>query len=148
MAEAEFVNLDPGLRPHQTRKYFKTRRRVLILEDDRLMGQMLTMILDDMGFEITMANNGITAFAMLQQQQLDFIILDVLLAEAAGFEICSSLRLNPATKDIPLLVITSRPDEKNIEQALQLGIHHFLSKPFTEDELLQEILILLRDHSQ
>jgi chemosensory pili system protein ChpA (sensor histidine kinase/response regulator) len=79
---------------------------------------------------------------------LDFIIVDVLLGEAGGFEICSSLRVNPATKDIPLLVITSRPDEKNIEQASQLGIHHFLPKPFTEDELLQEIFALLMDRSR
>lgn len=148
MAEAEFVNLDPVLRPQPTPKYFEAKRRVLIVEDDRLMGQMLTLILDDMGFEVATANNGMTAFAKLQQQPLDLIILDVLLAEAAGFEICSSLRLNPTTKDIPLLVITSRPDEKNIEEASQLGIHHFLPKPFTEDELWQEIVALLMDRSR
>lgn len=142
MEEAEFTNLDPGLGPPQTHKHFETKRRVLIIEDDRLLGQSIAMILEDIGFEVVLVDNGITAFAHLQQPP-DLILLDVLLTEAAGFEVCLGLRVNPATKDIPLLVITSRLDGKSIEQAVQLGIRHSLLKPFTEDELLREVIPLL-----
>ena len=64
-----------------------------------------------------------------------------------GFEIYSELQANLETKDIPVLIITAWADERHLEKAAQLGIRHFLAKPFTEDELLYEILSLLRDSS-
>jgi CheY-like chemotaxis protein len=97
MAEAELVNLDPVLRPQQTRKYFEAKWKVLIVEDDRLMGQMLTMILDDMGFEVTTANNGITAFAKLQQQPLDFTIPSPKISEKRAIDYHAFL-IRPKTK--------------------------------------------------
>jgi chemosensory pili system protein ChpA (sensor histidine kinase/response regulator) len=68
-----------------------------------------------------------------------------LLPEVDGFEIYSRLQADPKTKSIPVLIITAWADERHIEKASQLGIRHFLAKPFTEDELLREILSLLRD---
>ncbi len=134
--------------PKQARKYFEENRNVLVIEDDKIMGQMVAQILDDAGFEVVTATNGMVAFEKLQQRLIDFIVLDILLPEMDGFEIYSKLRARPDTKDTPVLIITAWADEQHIEKASQLGIRHFLPKPFTEDELLQEIFSLLRDNSR
>jgi CheY-like chemotaxis protein len=132
--------------PKQARKYFEENRNVLVIEDDKIMGQMVAQILDDVGFEVVAASNGRLAFEKLQQHPIDFIVLDILLPEMDGFEIYSKLQAKPDTKDIPVLIITAWADEHHIEKASQLGIRHFLPKPFTEDELLNEIFSLLREN--
>jgi chemosensory pili system protein ChpA (sensor histidine kinase/response regulator) len=132
----------------QAGKYFEANRNVLVVEDDKIMGQMVAQILDDAGFEVTTARDGMVAFEKLQQRPIDFIVLDILLPEMNGFEIYTKLQANPGTEDIPVLIITAWADERHLEKASQLGIRHFLPKPFTEDELLYEILSLLRDSSR
>ena len=132
----------------QAGKYFEANRNVLVVEDDKIMGQMVAEILDDAGFEVTTARDGVVAFEKLRQRPIDFIVLDILLPEMNGFEIYTKLQANPGTEDIPVLIITAWADERHLEKASQLGIRHFLPKPFTEDELLYEILSLLRDSSR
>jgi CheY-like chemotaxis protein len=132
----------------QARKLFEANKNVLVIEDDKIMGQMVAEILQDTGFDVRTATNGRVAFEILQQHPVDFIVLDILLPEMNGFAVFSKLQANPASQDIPVLIITAWADERHIEQAAQAGIRHFLAKPFTEDELLREILSLLRDNSK
>lgn len=134
--------------PKRALKYFEANRNVLVIEDDKVLGQMVTEILDDVGFEVTTASNWRIAFERLKQHPIDFIILDILLPEMDGFEIYANLQANPDTKDIPVMLVTAWADEKNIERASRMGIQHFLPKPFTEDELLYTILTLLVDSSR
>jgi CheY-like chemotaxis protein len=132
----------------QGQPYFDANRRVLVIEDDKIMGQMVAEILRDSGFDVTTATNGMIAFNKLQHQEVDFIVLDILLPELDGFEIYSRLQADPETSEIPVLMITAWADERHIEKAARAGIRHFLAKPFTEDELLREILSLLRDREE
>ncbi len=134
--------------PKRALKYFEANRNVLVIEDDKVLGQMVTEILDDVGFEVTTAQNGRIAFDKLKKTPIDFIVLDILLPEKDGFEIYADLQANPDFKDIPVMLVTAWADERNIERASQMGIQHFLPKPFTEDELLYTILTLLVDHSR
>jgi CheY-like chemotaxis protein len=137
-----------ALIPKRAQKYFEANPNVLVVEDDKIMGQMVSDILDDIGFEVTTAPNGMVAFDKLKQQSIDFIVLDILLPELDGFEIYSRLKENPDTKDIPVMIMSAWADEKNIEKASNMGVKHFLPKPFTEDELMYTILTLLIDSSR
>ncbi|MBN1993206.1 MAG: response regulator [Anaerolineae bacterium] len=129
------------------RKYFEANKNVLLIEDDTIMGQMVSEILIDAGFEVKTATNGRLALEQLAQYPIDFIILDILLPEITGFEVYESIQANPATKDIPTMIITAWADARHLKKASQMGLKHFLAKPFTEDELLLEILTLLVDNS-
>lgn len=137
-----------ALIPKRALKYFEANRNVMVVEDDKIMGQMVTEILDDIGFEVTTAANGMAALEKLNQKTIDFIVLDILLPEMDGFEIYGKLQESPETRDIPVMIITAWSDEKNVEKASQMGIKHFLPKPFTEDELVYTILTLLIDKSK
>ncbi len=139
-------NLD--LIPKRAQKYFEANRNVLVIEDDKIMGQMVMEILGDFGFEVSTTTNGRIALEKIQQQAIDFIVLDILLPEMDGFQIYEILQKNPDTKNIPVMIVSGWADERNRQKAEQLGIRHFLAKPFTEDELLFGILTLLVDSSR
>jgi CheY-like chemotaxis protein len=134
--------------PKRAMKYFEANRNVLVIEDDKVLGQMVTEILEDTGFTVALATSGRKAFELLKQRPIDLIVLDVLLPEADGFEVYAQLQTNPDTQHIPVMIVTAWADERNIERAAQVGIHHFLPKPFTEDELLYTILTLLVDNGR
>ena len=134
--------------PERALNYFETNRNVLVIEDDRIMGQMVAEILDDLGCRVITAGSGTVAFEKLDQNPIDFIVLDILLPEMDGFEIYAKLQSNPDTRDIPVMIITAWSDEKNVKRASEMGIRHFLPKPFTEDELVHTILTLLIDNSR
>jgi chemosensory pili system protein ChpA (sensor histidine kinase/response regulator) len=138
----------PVIIPERARKIFAANRNVLVIEDDKIMGQMVAEILADVGFEVMTATNGRIAFAKLTQHPVDFIVLDILLPEMDGFQLYSELQTNPATRDIPVMVITAWSNEANRRRAAEMGIQHFLPKPFTEDELIYSIMTLLIDRSR
>lgn len=137
-----------ALIPERALKYFEANRNVLVIEDDKIMGQMVAEILDDVGFNVTTATTGKIAFEKLQERPIDFIVLDILLPEMDGFEIYSRLQANPDTRNMPVMIVSAWADDNNVEKASRMGIHHFLPKPFTEDELLYGILTLLVDNSR
>ena len=134
--------------PERARKYFEANKNVLVVEDDKIMGQMVAEILEDIGFQVTTATTGRIAMEKLAQHPVDFIVLDVLLPEMDGFEVYAELQANSATRDIPVMIITAWSNEANRQRAAELGIQHFLPKPFTEDELVYTILTLLIDSSR
>jgi CheY-like chemotaxis protein len=132
-----------ALIPKRAQKYFEANPNVLVIEDDKIMGQMVADILDDVGFNVITAPNGMVAIEKLKHHPVDFIVLDILLPEMDGFEVYSRLQANPETKDIPVMIMSAWADEKNIEKTKSIGIKNFLAKPFTEDELMFTILTLL-----
>jgi CheY-like chemotaxis protein len=109
------------------------------------MGQVFLEMLTDVGFNVIRAANGVTALKKLKEDQIDFIILDILLPAMNGFEIYEKVQEDPETKGIPVMMVTAWADTLHLSKASQMGIKHFLAKPFTEDELLEEILTLLVD---
>ncbi len=136
---------NPNLISEQALRYFEKNKNVLVIEDDAIMGQMVSNILSDVGFDVVSAANGRLAFEKLRQNPIDFIMLDLLLPEMSGFDIYEKLQADPETKNIPVMIITAWADSNHMERASELGIKHFLAKPFTEDELLLAILTLLVD---
>ena len=141
-------NMNSIIIPERARKYFEANKNVLVVEDDKIMGQMVAEILEDIGFQVTTATTGRIAMEKLAQHPADFIVLDVLLPEMDGFEVYTELQANSATRDIPVMIITAWSNEANRQRAAELGIQHFLPKPFTEDELVYTILTLLIDSSR
>jgi DNA-binding response OmpR family regulator len=131
--------------PAGAQPYFAAYPNILVVEDSRGMAQVFLEILGNIGFSVTVVPDGPTALKILKQQPVDFIILDLWLLFMSGFEIYQKLQANPATKKIPVLFITGRSDL--LKKAIGLGILHVLDKPFTEDELLEAILVVLRHHS-
>ena len=115
--------------------------RILLIEDDRRLAEMLTEYLGGAGFRVSSAGDGRTGLARLAAEPHDVLVLDLMLPDMDGLEVCRRLR---ATTDIPVLMLTARGDATDRVVGLEIGADDYLAKPFEPRELLARLRALLR----
>src|SRR5476651_488931 len=115
--------------------------RILLVEDDPRLAEMLSEYLGQAGFRITVAPLGATALAQLSGAQYDAVVLDLMLPDMDGLEVCRQVR---ATSDTPVLMLTARGDAIDRIVGLELGADDYLPKPFQPRELLARLRAILR----
>ena len=116
-----------------------TKRRVLVVDDEDNVTHLVSSALRFDGFETVTADSGTAALAKVAETDPDLIVLDVMLPEMDGFEICKTLRLDPATARMPILMLTAKAAEIDRVLGLELGADDYLTKPFSPRELLLRI---------
>jgi len=115
-------------------------KKVLIAEDSPTQALQLQMILEEKGFEVIHGINGLKALALLDEDdQPDIIISDIVMPEMDGYELCSKVKENPKTKDIPVILLTQLSNANDVIRGLQSGADNFISKPYTEEFLFDRI---------
>lgn len=116
-------------------------KKVLIIDDDEKLNRLLTEYLSRYGFRIDSATSPSAAFAYIDRKPADIIILDIMLPEMDGFEVCKRIR---AGHDIPIIMLTARGDVSDRIVGLELGADDYLPKPFEPRELVARIQTVLR----
>ncbi|MCK4473220.1 MAG: response regulator [Anaerolineae bacterium] len=96
------------------------------------------------GFEVLLAGNGIEAIEKAPLEQPDLIILDVRMPKMTGYEACRQLKENPATSAIPIVFLSAKGQEDEIQQGLASGALEYIVKPFAPDELADQVRDILR----
>lgn len=115
--------------------------RILMIEDDTQLAAMIGEYLSQAGLRVTHHATATEGFAALKRSTFDAVILDLMLPDADGFEVCRRLR---AESDIPVLMLTARGDEMDRVVGLELGADDYLPKPFNPRELLARVRAVLR----
>jgi len=115
----------------------------LVVDDSLSARRSLAEFVKDIGYDVCMARDGIEALEVIESGKPDIILVDLEMPRMNGLEMTSHLRSKSATKDIPVIMITSRSTEKHREMADLAGVNAYLTKPFSEDELLENIQSLL-----
>jgi two-component system, OmpR family, phosphate regulon response regulator OmpR len=115
--------------------------RILLIEDDMRLAEMVRDYLDGAGFRVTRAGNGNTGLTLHGRETFDAIILDLMLPDIDGLEVCSRIRARAAT---PILMLTARGDAMDRVVGLELGADDYLPKPFEPRELLARLKAILR----
>ena len=113
--------------------------RVLSIEDDAAVRQFVSAVLKADGYEVLGAADGAAGVAVATAERPDLILLDLILPYASGFEVLRRLRDDPATRAIPVLVLSTQGGEDDIVRALDTGAEDFLIKPFYARELLARV---------
>ena len=116
--------------------------RILLVEDEDSIGTMLTMNLEDEGYDVRRATNGKVAMQLFQTESFDLIILDIMLPELDGVEVCERIRLEDDR--IPILFLTAKDSPQDIINGLKKGADDYLTKPFVLEELLLRVRNLLQ----
>jgi len=116
--------------------------RVLLIEDDITIARLLKEGLEDESYAVDVANDGSEGYRTAAADDYDVIILDIMLPEMNGYEVCRALR-NDCDKT-PILMLTARDTERDIVEGLDTGADDYLAKPFSFDVLLARIRALLR----
>jgi DNA-binding response OmpR family regulator len=117
---------------------------ILIVEDEPEIAQLIRETLERERFSCTIAQTGLQALAIFQQLQPDVIILDIMLPELDGLEVCTRIRQKPGVKDPYILMLTARGEEIDRIVGLSTGADDYLVKPFSPRELVARVRALLR----
>jgi len=116
-------------------------RTILVVDDEHTLRQTLVEALEDEGFAVTSAADGRTAIAQFRAAPSDLVLLDLMLPELSGIEVCRAIR---AESDAPILMLTARDSELDKIVGLELGADDYVTKPFSLRELLARVRALLR----
>lgn len=106
------------------------RGRLLVVEDDPDTQELIGMLLQNCGYEITTAGDGAAAKALLDQGATDLVLLDLLLPEMNGYELLESMKAQPRTRDVPTIVLSGTADMDSVVRCIEMGAEDFLPKPF------------------
>ncbi|MFV2061483.1 MAG: response regulator [Gammaproteobacteria bacterium] len=117
--------------------------RVLIVDDSLSVRKSLTQLVEDAGFEPIQASDGVEAMNLLEKRQADIALIDMEMPRMNGLELTRHIRGNEAIRNLPIIMITSRAQQKHREHAESVGVNVYVTKPYTEDKLLDEILNLV-----
>ncbi|OUL21023.1 response regulator [Nostoc sp. 106C] len=117
---------------------------ILIVDDNPTNLELLLDFLEESGFKVLVAEDGISAVEMAEYASPDLILLDVLMPEIDGFETCRRLKSNSATQNIPVIFLTALVDKVDKVKGLNLGAVDYITKPLAHDEVLARIQIHMR----
>ncbi len=118
--------------------------RILIVDDNAQNRELLEAYLETLPCAIQSAADGIAALSLVEERQPDLILLDVMMPRMSGFEVCQKLKGDPATRDIPIIMVTALNEVGDVERGVEAGTDDFLSKPFNKLELMTRVKSLLR----
>lgn len=125
-----------------------TPARILITEDNPQGAELLEAFLSDTPHETKVAGNGEEALRLVTEWKPDMVLLDVMMPRLSGFEVCRSIRANPATRNIGVIMVTALDQHADIDRAVDVGTDDFLTKPIHKAELLLRVRALLRAGQQ
>lgn len=124
------------------------RPRVLVIEDEPDIAEMVTRFLSSHGFVSASAGNTLEAEQLLETFLPDIVLLDWMLPGRSGFDFCKGLRANARTRDLPVIMLTARDEERDRIQALDCGADDYVTKPFSLGELASRLRAVLRRTSR
>lgn len=114
---------------------------ILLVEDERALADPLIFLLRKEGFEVIYAADGLAALVEFEKHQIDFVLLDLMLPEMSGTEVCKRLR---AISQVPVIMVTARDSEIDKVVGLELGADDYVTKPYSARELIARIRAVLR----
>ena len=121
-----------------------TIQRILVIEDEKDMSLGLRDILEFEGYEVATAETGREGLHLADRKPFDCVILDLMLPDISGYEVCEQLRQKKLT--VPVLMLTARAQEYDKIRGFKVGADDYLTKPFSIGELLARVMALLRRH--
>jgi two-component system response regulator MprA len=128
----------------QAQQTNQTKAPVLVIDDEESIIDLIKLGLKYEGFEVVAANDGEEGIAAAQRTNPSFIILDWMLPDMDGLEVCRRLRSNPTTREIPILLLTAKDEVGSRVEGLNTGADDYLTKPFSFEELVARIRAILR----
>lgn len=117
---------------------------ILVVEDEAALVTMLRYNLEKQGFRVDEAGDGEEALVRIVETKPDLVLLDWMLPSLSGIEVCRQIRRRPATRDLPIIMLTARTEDQDMVRGLNTGADDYIIKPFSTEALLARIRALLR----
>jgi CheY-like chemotaxis protein len=117
--------------------------KILIAEDERDIRDLIAFTLKFAGYDIVTANNGEEAVQLTKQELPDLVITDVRMPKMTGYEACKQIKADPATRHIPVVFLSAKGQEAEVQTGLASGADEYLLKPFAPDQLTRKVADIL-----
>ena len=117
---------------------------VLVVEDEGAQREVLQYNLESEGFDVVVADNGEDALLLVQEEQPDLMVLDWMLPKVSGIEVCRQVKADPATRSIPIIMLSARGEEADRVRGLETGADDYVVKPYSVVELMARLRTQLR----
>jgi len=111
-------------------------KKILAVDDEKNIVRLVQINLEKQGYEVVTASDGREALKKVEEENPDLIVLDVMMPYMDGFEVLQNLRRNPATREIPVIMLTAKAQDADIFKGWASGVDCYLTKPFQPSELL------------
>lgn len=121
--------------------------RILVAEDEKDIRELIAFTLRFAGFDVLLATNGAEAVEVAEAEKPDLVILDVRMPKMSGYEACRRLKENPQTALLPVVFLSAKGQDSEIQQGLESGAEEYILKPFAPDELIQQVRDILNRHA-
>jgi phosphate regulon transcriptional regulator PhoB len=119
-------------------------KKILVVDDEKDIVELIEYNLKKEGFSVIQAYDGESAVALAKKQKPDLLILDLMLPRMNGIDVCKAIRGNPATADLPIIMLTAKADELDKVLGLEIGADDYITKPFSVKELVARVRSILR----
>lgn len=119
-------------------------KKIILVEDEQDITNLVTHYLTKEGYTVKSSLDGIKGLQLVRHEKPDLVILDLMLPEMDGLEVCKRLRADPKTSTLPIIVLTAKGEESDKIVGLELGADDYVTKPFSPKELVARVKALLR----
>ena len=120
------------------------RARILIVDDEPAIREYVTSLLSELGHEVLAAANGVEALRLARERQPHLVLLDIMMPELSGIEVCRQLRADPRTREMRIIVVSAVDAKRALEESIIAGADDFLAKPIHALELMVRVRSILR----
>lgn len=118
-------------------------KRLLVIDDEVDIGETVKIRLEANGYSVNLAYDGLDGIAKAVKTRPDLILLDILMPQVDGFEVCRRLRKIPETQNIPIIMLTAIKSPESLQKAKEAGAQDYLAKPFESGELVEIVRFYL-----
>ena len=115
------------------------KKKILIVEDEESLLKLESILLTSKGFEVKGVTNGRAALEEIQKSHPDLVLLDIMLPEMDGFEVCKKIKEDPQTREIPVIMLTAKKTREDMEKGKEVGADCYITKPFKSAMVIETI---------
>ncbi|MFP3854186.1 MAG: response regulator transcription factor [Anaerolineales bacterium] len=113
--------------------------KILVAEDERDIRELINFTLRLRGYEVVLARDGEEALELALKEHPDLVLLDIRMPRMSGYEVCQLIKDNEATKHIPVVFLTAKGQESEVQQGMKAGATDYILKPFSPDTLVERL---------
>jgi len=115
------------------------KQKILIVEDEESLLKLESILLTSKGYEVRGVSNGKEALEAIEEEKPDLVLLDIMLPEIDGFEVCQRIKEDPKTRDIPVIMLTAKKSREDMARGEKVGADWYITKPFKSVMVIETI---------
>jgi len=117
--------------------------KILVAEDEKDIRELIAFTLRFAGYDVVLTNNGAEALEKVEVEKPDLVILDVRMPRMTGYEVCRRMKEDPETEDIPVVFLSAKGQDREVQEGYESGAEEYIIKPFVPDELIVQVKRIL-----